>query len=241
MFHNAYVIPSTYPSLPLLLIVSILIIFIETPIHLYFWKDLKFAIKVTLLANLVSTLIGTSFIIYNTINGIPLQMFYHLVSAGELLITEGDMGVLVNLIYFIFFFTISLVTEISAGFFYQKPNKELLLSFTSANLVSNALFFLGFLGIGILIGVNNIEKIYFPPYFVPMGSTNFSWDFLWFPPIFILFLFLTGVILLLFLYFWPLRGKNKISTIDTNKCENCKKLIHQESSLCPYCGYHYFN
>ena len=188
------------------ILVSIFIIITETLTINLFWKDVKQAFKVAMLANLGSAVVALPLL--HTCLG-EWSVWFYLIVVGENIVTEG-LPLLDNLIavlMMISFFMIppilSIGIENAIGKALRAPEKRLTMSIIVANFITYTVIITSLLGLGILFGMTKRDPI------------SESWDFFggnlvqfipidsFLASIQLLFLLLVGVVLslVLIIYF----------------------------------------
>lgn len=189
-------------KLPMLILVSSLVIAIESLVLYVFWKEWRLAIGISFLANIGSALIAVPFLL---ISQGEESIWMDLLSAAANIrdyqaneIVLYLWGIIVFTLIFVVAFIASVLIELLIGKSLKVPEKRIISNFIIANLVSYSMIVLTLIGLGIWFGVTNQDpyvdsKDFFEGFFVqniPLDST-------------LLFLqqcvFLIGILLVIFL------------------------------------------
>ena len=168
-------------KLPWLILVSGLVITIETLVLSFFWREWRLAARVSILANIVSSLIAVPLLISGFGEG---SIWVSLVSAAAAIKDFLEIKIyLWGIIFFIlpFFvaFVISVLTEFLIGKALKAPEEKIITTFTIANLVSYSVIVSALIGLGIWFGLTNQDPytdifVFLEDYFVqtiPLDST----------------------------------------------------------------------
>jgi hypothetical protein len=146
-------------KLPWLILVSGLVIAIETFVLYFFWKEWRLAAKISLLTNIGSSLIAVPLLL---ISGAEGSIWVTLIAAAAAIKDfPGDeliiylWGVFAFSLIFVVTFVISVLTEYLIGKVLKAPEEKRITYFTIANLISYSMIVLSLIGLGTLFGLTN--------------------------------------------------------------------------------------
>ena len=125
----------------------------------FFWKEWVLALRVSILANIASSLIAVPLLLLSAAEG---SIWVSLIAAGASLkdfptteIVIYLMGFLIIFMFFFVAFVISVLTEFLIGKVLKAPEKNIFKYFTVANLATYSLIVLSLIVLGFWFGLTN--------------------------------------------------------------------------------------
>jgi hypothetical protein len=151
IFFNAIIFLS-FLQFHWLFLVFCFVILTEFVILNLIWGQWRFALLISVIANIGSSLLALPFLMFGTFGG---SLWFSLINDAALFVTEGESYLFFGILVYVIAFFLSVIVEFLIGKALKAPSDKLIRDFSIANLATYSVIISILFGLGYWFGTTN--------------------------------------------------------------------------------------